>query len=97
MDPMEGALDKIYDYIDANSDKRLLRDQLNINFALPEGSPFDLLSEVFQFEETVTPPTTDTGPGTTVTGQVSTISPVDVKFREATLDPIEKLISEGTR
>jgi hypothetical protein len=97
VDPMEGALDKIYDYIDSNYDKRLLRDQLNINFALPEGSPFDLLSEVFQFEETVTPPTTDTGLGTTVTGQVSTISPVDVKFREATLDPIEKLISEGTR
>jgi hypothetical protein len=68
---MEGALDKIYDYIDANSDKKLLRDELNINFTLPGGSsPFDLLSEVFQFEEPTTP---DTGPGSVVTGQGPTV------------------------
>ena len=71
IDPMEGALDKIYDYIDANSNKKLLRDELNINFTLPGGSsPFDLLSEVFQFEEPVTP---DTGSGSVVTGQGPTV------------------------
>ena len=83
IDPLEGALDKIYDYSDSNFGKKLLRDELNLNFSLSgTGSPFDLLSEVFQFEETVTPPTTDTGLGTTVTGQVSTtrLDPVTTEY-----------------
>jgi len=99
IDPMEGALDKIYDYIDANSDKKLLRDELNINFTLPGGSsPFDLLSEVFQFEEPVTPDTRPgsvvTGQGPTVQGQGSTIGQTDVRFRKGILtDPTERLIA----
>jgi hypothetical protein len=71
IDPLEGALDAIYNYSDSNFDKRLLRDELNLNFTVPGGSsPFDLLSEVFQFEEPVTP---DTGSGSVVTGQGPTV------------------------
>lgn len=56
IDPMEGALNQIYNYIDSNYDKRLLRDELNINFTVPGGdSPFDLLTEVFQTDQPVTP------------------------------------------
>jgi len=56
IDPMEGALNQIYNYIDSNYDKRLLKDELNINFTVPGGgSPFDLLTEIFQTEQPTTP------------------------------------------
>jgi len=74
IDPMEGALNQIYNYIDSNYDKRLLKDELNINFTVPGGgSPFDLLTEIFQTGEPTTP---QVAPGVeplpTVQGQPTT-------------------------
>jgi len=46
IDPLQGSLTKIYDYISANNGRSLLSD-LNVNFELPESSIIDNVADFF--------------------------------------------------
>jgi len=74
IDPLQGSLSKIYEYIAANNGRSLLSD-LNVNFDIPQGSAIDNLIDFFglQTAQQTTPQkgqpiSSSSGPGTTVTG-----------------------------
>jgi len=74
IDPLQGSLSKIYEYIAANNGRSLLSD-LNVNFDIPQGSAIDNLIDFFGLQtaqqtapQTGQPISSSSGPGTTVTG-----------------------------
>ena len=51
VDPLQGSLQKMYEYIGANNGRKLTTD-LDINFTVPESSPLDALADFFQMQAT---------------------------------------------
>ena len=81
IDPLQGSLSKIYEYIAANNGRSLLSN-LNVNFDIPQGSAIDNLIDFFGLQtaqqtatQTGQPISTSSGPGTTVTGTQNLDSP----------------------
>tara|TARA_B100001093_G_scaffold165538_1_gene157989 strand:+ start:3863 stop:7987 length:4125 start_codon:yes stop_codon:yes gene_type:complete len=92
--PFQKAFSPIKQYLQANTGKSL-SDNPNFEFTLPEITSF-LDFPIFDSSAPVTPqsPTTNTGPGTIVTGQGSTNANVDARFRQGTItDPTNRAIA----
>ena len=90
--PMDDAITSIIEYVNQNLGKELDND-LDFDVSQPTDSRVGSILEGLDF---LTRPTTNTGPGTIVTGQGqgSTNANVDVRFRQGTItDPTNRTIA----